>query len=120
MVIVQTGLIDGTFVSEEEIEKATEENPQDDEEAGLRNLGGNDMSSMKAKFRQARKYYEAHHCKIVLHLLPSPANQTGKEIVFEKLQDIFLLDLEMFVIIMVTLISFSFREIHSEGHFGLI
>ena len=81
VVIVQTGLFNGTFVSEEEIEKATKEDPQDDEEAGLRNLGGNDMSSMKAEFSQARKYDEAHHCQVVLHLLPSPTNQTVKVIV---------------------------------------
>ena len=50
MVIVQTRLFNGTFVSEEEIEKTAEEDTQDDQKAGLRNLGGNDMSSMKAEF----------------------------------------------------------------------
>jgi len=97
MIVVEAGLINGTFVSEEEIQKATKEDTQDDEEAGLRNLGGNDMSSMKAEFCQARKYYEAHHRQIVLYLLPSPSNQ---------------MDLKMFVIIMVTLLRFSFCEIH--------
>ena len=47
MVIIQTRLFNGTFVSEEEIEKTAKEDTQDDQKAGLRNLGARGESEVE-------------------------------------------------------------------------
>ena len=76
MVIVKTLLIHRTLVSKvvEEIEEAPKGDAQDDEEAGLRHLGGDYVGAVKAKLGQAGQDDEAHHGQVVLHLLPSPSD----------------------------------------------
>ena len=78
MVVVEALLLHGALVPEEEVEEAPEGDPEDDEEAGLGHLGGDDVGAVEAELGQAGQDDEPHHRQIVLHLLPSPSDQTGK------------------------------------------
>ena len=77
VIIVQTFLVGRAFILVEGIEKSSKENPEYDEEAGLRDLGGDDVGPVEGQLGQAREEDESHHSQVVLHFLPPPANQTG-------------------------------------------
>ena len=75
VIIVQTFLVGRTFVFVEGVEESAEEDPEDDQETGLRNFGGDDVCPVESQLGQTREKDETHDSKIVLHLLPPPANQ---------------------------------------------
>ena len=75
VIIVQTFLVGRTFVFVEGVEESAEEDPEDDQETGLRNFGGDDVCPVESQLGQTGEKDETHDSKIVLHLLPPPANQ---------------------------------------------
>jgi len=74
--LINTLLVQGTFIIKECINQGTKENSQNDKKTGLRNSGGQEMCPMKPELGQARDQDKTDDCKVIFNFCPPPPNET--------------------------------------------